>query len=363
MRSLRITTLDWYIIRKFIGTYFFAILLIIGISVVFDVAEKLDDFLNREAPLKAIIFDYYLNFIPYFANLFSSLFVFISVIFITSQMATRSEIIAILSSGISFNRLLYPYFLSALFLFILSLLLSNFVIPSANKTRIAFENVYVSYVHYSENRNIHKQVRPGLFVYLQSYSPYSQTGYKLAVEHFEGTQLLSKLWADVVQWDSVNEKWHLDKYYIRTYHDTCETLTKGQGLDTTLYLTPKEFGRTIRDMEMMNYFELNDYIDLLALQGAADINGFYVEKYTRIATPFSVFILTLIGVSVSSRKVRGGMGKNLGLGLALSFLYILFMRFSTMFAIGGTLPPLLSMWLPNIIFAEVAYMLYRRAPK
>ena len=363
MSPLRITTFDWYVIRKFIGTYFFAIALIISISVVFDVAEKMDDFMTRGAPLRAIVVDYYLNFIPYFANLFSSLFVFISVIFITSQMATRSEIIAILSSGVSFNRLLYPYFLSALVIFLLSFTLSNFVIPPANKTRIDFENSYVTWIKYKDQRDIHKQVRPGLFVYMQSYDPYDCVGYRLALESFEGRKLRAKLLSDEVRWDSVAQKWHLGKYYIREYRDSGEVLRRGDSIDTTFYLLPKDLARTNRDVETMNYFELNRYIDEQILQGASDISLCYVEKYGRTATPFAAFILTLIGVSVSSRKVRGGMGKHLGFGLGLSFTYILFMRFSTMFAIGGTLPPLLAVWVPNILFGIIAIVIYRRAPK
>lgn len=363
MKSLRLTTLDRHIIKKYIGIYFFAIALIITISVIFDLAEKIDDFLSEKAPLRAILFDYYLNFIPYFANLFSSLFVFIAVIFMTSQMAGRSEIIAILSSGVSFNRLLYPYFVAATILFLFSLILSNFVIPPANITRVQFEYKYVSRPKYNDQRNIHKQMRPGLFVYLQSYNPYVRTGYNLSVERFEGKKLKTKLLADMMEWDSVSEKWRLNKYYIREYTDSCELITSGTALDTTFALLPQDLARTNDDVETMDYFELNHYIEEMELQGASTINVCYVQKYGRVATPFATFILTLMGVSVSSRKVRGGMGKNLGVGLGLSFTYILFQRFTTMFSIGGTLSPLLAVWIPNIIFAVVAFFLYRRAAR
>ena len=363
LSTLRVTTLDWYIIRKFLGTYFFAIALILSISIVFDIAEKIDDFMSKEAPLREIVFGYYLNFIPYFANLFSSLFIFITVIFFTSKMAARCEIIAILSSGISLRRLLYPYFLSAFFLFLLSIFLSNVVIPPANRTRIDFIHKYVSRPKYNDQYDMHKQVRPGFFVYMESYSPNSRIGYRLALESFENGKLVSKLRANYVEWDTVSQKWQMGSYYIRHYTDSGERIEHGTGLDTTFYLQPSDLAHTDMDIESMNYRQLNQYIADQELQGSSYVNAAYVEKYNRVAQPFAAFILTLIGVSVSARKVRGGMGKHLGFGLGLSFSYILFMRFSTMFAIGSTLSPLLAVWLPNMIFAIVAVVLYRMAPK
>lgn len=364
MRLLGITRLDWYIIRKFIGTYFFAISLILAICVVFDFAEKVDDFMEEHAPLHAIVFDYYMNFIPYFGNLFSSLFVFITVIFITSKMANQSEIIAIFSSGISFNRLLYPYFLSSLGIFLMSVGLSNFVIPPANQTRVQFENTYISRPNYKDQEDVHKQVRPGIFVYISSYNPYSQTAYKLAMEHFDGKRLISKLRADIVTWDSVKARWHMNKYYVRYYRPGMrDSIVSGSALDTIIFLAPKDLARTKKDVQTMDYWALNEYIAKQELQGATDVNEAYVEKYSRVATPFATFILTLIGVSVSSRKVRGGMGKHLGLGLGLSFTYILFQRFAEMFSVLGGLAPLLAVWIPNFIFAGIAVFLYRKAPK
>ncbi len=363
LRSLRITILDRYIIRKFLGTYFFAIALILAISIVFDIAEKIDDFLSKEAPLRAIVVDYYLNFIPYFGNLFSSLFIFISVIFFTSKMAARSEIIAILSSGISFRRLLYPYFLSACFLFVLSIFLSNVVIPPANRTRIDFIHKYVSRPKYKDQYNMHKQVRPDFFVYMESYSPLSCVGYRVTLESFREGKLLSKLSTNYVEWDTVSQKWKLGNYYIRTYTDSCEQIEQGVSIDTAFYLIPADLAHTDLDIESMNYKQLNRYIAEQELQGSSYVNSAYIEKYNRVAQPFATFILTLIGVSVSARKVRGGMGKHLGFGLGLSFTYILFMRFTTMFAIGSTLSPLLAVWIPNMLFAVVAVILYRLAPK
>jgi len=360
----RLKTIDLYIIRKFIGTYVFAIVLIVGIAVIFDISEKLDDFMEKKPPLSAIIFDYYLNFIPYFANLFSSLFTFIAVIFFTSKMAYDTEIIAILSSGVSFKRLLYPYFVSASIIAILSFFLTSFIIPPANRVRLDFENTYIRRPFQNSDRNIHKQVRPGLFIYMKSYNSFNQTGYNFSIEHFVDNRLQSKLMSDYARWDSTKNKWTAENYYIRNYNTDGQQIIKGNRIDTIIYLTPKDFTqRTDLVIETMNLFQLNEFIDQQRLQGADNVNVFLIEKYSRLAYPFSTFILTLIGVSLSSRKVRGGIGLHIGIGLGISFTYILFMRFTTMFSVGGLLTPGIAVWIPNILFAFIAIGLYRMAPK
>ncbi len=363
MSKLKLKILDVYIIRKFIGTYFYAILLIVGIAVVFDVAEKMDDFVGKSAPLKAIVFDYYMNFIPYFANLFSSLFTFIAVIFFTSKMAYNTEIIAILSSGVSFRRMMFPYFISAAIIAIFSFVLSSFVIPPANRVRIEFENAYVKRPLVNTDRNIHRQVRPGIFVYMQSFNTYDNTGYKFTMEHIVDGQLVSKLISDYVRWNPETEKWTVNNYHIRNYTANGEEVIIGTKIDTTIYLHPTDFARRLNIVETMNMFELNEFIEQQKLQGAGNTGFYLIEKYSRFAYPFSTFILTLIGVSLSSRKARGGIGLHIGLGLALSFSYILFMRFSTMIAVGGGYSPLLAVWLPNVVYSIIAIALYRLAPK
>lgn len=363
MRRLGLKLIDIYIIRKFIGTYFYAILLIVGIAVVFDVAEKMDDFMEKGAPLKAIIFDYYMNFIPYFANLFSSLFTFIAVIFFTSKMAYNTEIIAILSAGVSFKRMMFPYFVSAAIIAIFSFLLTNFVIPPANLVRQDFENNYIKKPVRNTDRNIHRQVRPGIFVYMQSYNTYSNVGYKFAMEHYVDGELKSKLISDFVKWDTTVNKWSINNYYIRNYSESGEELIRGTKIDSNIFIHPKDFTRRLNVVESMNMFQLNDFIAEQRLQGADNVDFFLIEKYNRVAYPFSAFILTLIGVSLSSRKIRGGIGLHIGLGLALSFSFILFMRFSTMFAVGGSIDVLLSVWIPNILYAIIGIVLYKLAPK
>jgi lipopolysaccharide export system permease protein len=364
MNSFKLKIIDYYIIKKFLGTFFFALILIICIAVIFDVAEKIDDFMEKGASFKLIIFEYYLNFIPYFAVLFSSLFTFISVIFFTSKMAYNTEIVAILNSGMSFRRLMYPYMISATLLSVFSFALSNYVMPGANKKRLAFEEIYIRNKPYDyAKRNIHKQIEPGVFIYMESFENSTETGRLFSIEKFNNDSLKQKLMADHITWDSTKNKWTIYNYYIRSIDNLKETLVKGDKIDTTLNINPDEFKRRDNFVDAMSVGELNKTIKTLRLQGADNINMFIIEREKRLAFPFSTFILTMIGVTLSSRKVRGGIGMHIGLGLALSFGYILFMQFSSQFAISGQLSPFLAAWIPNIIFALISLYLYRVAPK
>jgi lipopolysaccharide export system permease protein len=356
--------IDKYIIRKFLGTFFFSLALIILIVVVFDISEKLEDFIAKDAPLKAIIFEYYFNFIPYFVNLFSPLFTFIAVIFFTSQMASRTEIVAILSSGVSYRRLLFPYMLSATVITILSLLMNNFVIPHANKKQIAFEDQYIKNEFYNNDKNIHKQISPGTFIYMERFITTQQTGVRFSIEKFAQGKLFYKLTSESIRWDSTTSKWSINNYYIRYINGMDETLKKGVRIDTTLSFTPAEFGRKDNNVGTMNYTELNDYIISEGLKGSAT-EVYKIEKYRRFAFPFATFILTLIGVSLASRKIRGGIGMHLGLGIFISFTFIMFMQISTTFAASGNelITPLTSVWIPNFLFSFLAWYLLSRAQK
>ncbi len=364
MKKFRLLLIDWYIIRKFLGTFFFTITLICLIAVVFDVSEKLDDFLQSSAPLNKIVFDYYLNFIPYFAVLFSPLFTFISVIYFTSRMAYNTEITAILCSGVSFHRLLIPYFISAFILTAFSFSLNNYVIPHANARRLQFEEVYY---HESplqvRDRNIHKQIDPGVYVYLETYNTITNTGRRFSLEKFEGGELVSKLLSDEIRWDSTAGKWNVRNYYIRDYIGDKQQVRSGISLDTTLNMTPEEFRQREDAVDAMNLGELNDFIREQKMQGTEDIDLFLLEKHQRFSFPFSAFILTLIGVSVSSKKVKGGIGMQLGIGLLISFSYIVFMQFASQFAISGAFTPFIAVWIPNVLFAIISIFLYRMAPK
>jgi lipopolysaccharide export system permease protein len=279
-------------------------------------------------------------------------------------MAYDTEIISILCSGMSFRRLLYPYMLSAALISIFSFLLSNYVILQANKKRFAFEEIYVQSNTYDyTKRNIHKQVEPGIFIYMENFSNFNNTGYKFSMEKYEGNILVSKLIADYIRWDSISNKWQLSNYYIRNIKGNKETILKGFKKDTVVKIDPKEFKRRDNFVEAMSIKELNDYIKVLKLQGADNLNIFIIEREKRLAYPFSTFILTMIGVTLSTRKARGGIGVHIGAGLTLSFAYILFMQFSSQFAISGGLSPTFAAWIPNIIFIFISMYLYWAAPK
>lgn len=358
--------IDIYIIKKFLGTFFFALALIICIAVIFDLSEKMDDFIERSAPLEAIIFDYYMNFIPYFANLFSALFVFIAVIFFTSRMAAKTEFIAIFSSGISLNRIMVPYLVAATIITMFSFILSVYVIPSANKTRIDFQNAYIrsSSVRalYGEY-NIHRQIEPGVYFYVESYNKNRDLGLRVTLENFEDMKLKSKLSAEMMVWDSVNNKWIMQNYHLRTFDGDKENIVYGVRLDTSIRITPEDFERKSNIVEAMNRRELNEFIEEQKLMGTSDVVNSKIEKYMRSSAPFATYILTVLGFALSVRKVKGGIGLNIGIGLLLSFSYILFMRFSTVFALSGMFSPLLSVWVPNIIFAVIAIGIYIMAPR
>jgi len=361
---LRLKIIDVYIIRKFLGTFFFCIVLILTIAVVFDFAEKIDNFMEKQAPVKSIIFDYYMNFIPYFAMLFAPLFVFIAVIFFTSKMAVNTEIIAILNCGMSFRRMMWPYFLSAFVIATFTFVLTNFVIPKSNLIRMDFED---KYYHSSSRRitveNIHRQVFKNVLVYMGTFNPLSQRGQNFTIEKIDSGRLISKLSATSVSYDTVKHKWTAINYYIREIKGNEEIITKGKQIDTTLIIQPNDFSRNPDFVGTMTSRELDTYIDLLRLQGSDELKLFLIEKYRRFANPFAVFILTLIGVSLSSRKIRGGIGMNIGIGLGLSFSYILFLQFASQFCLKGNLGPMLAMWIPNIIYSIIGLVLYKLAPK
>lgn len=361
---LRPKKIDAYIVSKFITTFFIALLLIIGIVIIFDISEKIDNFVAKEAPLKAIVFDYYLNFIPYFMNMFSPLFVFITVIFFTSKMAADSEIIAILSCGISFHRMMVPYIFSATLIAIFSLCLNLFIIPDANKTRLEFENQYVKTRFKSVGRNVHYQISPGEFVFAESFSSWNNTAYRFTLEKIVDNKLVSKISAESAVYNEEKNVWTLKKYFIRDYNeDLTDRIRSGKQLDTTLALSSKDFYLTEKTVETLNYHELNNLIDTQRMRGDANVKFALIEKNTRFALPFSAFILTIMGVALSSKKRRAGIGWNIGIGIALAFTYILFLRFSQMFVHTDTLPPAIALWLPNLVFAIIAGFLYRIAPK
>ena len=364
--DLKPRILDLYIVKKFIFTFFIALLLIIGIVIIFDISEKIDNFVSHEAPLKAIIFDYYLNFIPYFMNMFSPLFVFITVIFFTSKMASNSEIVAILSCGISFHRMMVPYMFSAALIALFSLTLSLFIIPNSNKVMDEFKSKYIKTSYQNTGRDIHYQISPGEFVYVESFSRWNNTAYKFTLEKVKNNRLISKLSAETAVWDSTFNGWTLKKYMIRDYTGAMtDNIRTGARLDTVINLTVTDFYLTKNTVTTLSYKELNQMIETQKMRGDDNVKLAQIEKHTRFALPFSAFILTIMGVSLSSKKRRGGIGWNIGIGIALSFSYILFLKFSEMFVYTDLLPPGIALWVPNNIGIPVqdsAEIMERAAP-
>ena len=361
-----LTRLDWYIIKKFIGTFVFSILLIIAIVIVFDFNERIDKFTSSHAPWQKIIFTYYLNFIPYFANLLSPLFVFISVIFFTSKIADNSEIIAMRSNGMSFNRLLKPYLLSAGLIAVFSFVLGGYVIPHSNVARLNFESKYIKKQKISIVNNLQLQVDTGVVAFISSYNSDTKTGVDFSLDKFVNKKLVSHLTALQIQYDTVSDvryKWRLSNYRIRKLRGMHEIITSGMQMDSIISMEPSDLLYTRNQQETMTMPELTNYIAKQRLRGSSNVKLFEVEYHKRIASAFAAFILTLIGVSLSCEKRKGGMGLSLSLGLALSFSYILFQTVSSSFAINAGWPAMISVWIPNIIFMIVAFFLYRRTPQ
>lgn len=358
--------IDRYIIAKFLGHYFFSIALIISIAVVFDYNEHIDKFVANNAPWRAIIFDYYLNFIPYFSNLFSPLFVFIAVIFFTSKLAENSEIIAMFSTGTSLHRLLKPYMFSALLIAILTYGLGAYVIPKGNVVRLEFENTYKKKKKVESARNIQMEVEPNVIAYIERFESSNNTIYRFSLDSFEGNSMTSHFTARTLVYagDADNpHRWKAKNWNLRTITDTLEHITNGLQLDTIVPVEPYDLLITKNQQETLTSPELKRYIDKQRRRGIANIKEFELEYHKRIATSFAAFILTLIGISLSARKVKGGMGLNLGIGIALSFAYIVFQTVSSTFAINGTTPPIIAVWIPNIVFLFIGIYLYWKAPK
>ena len=357
--------LDRYIIRKFLGTYIFAILMIVVVVVIFDYVEKIDDFTETQATFKSIMLDYYLNFVPFFINQFSALFTFIACIFFTSKLAYQTEIVAMLSGGMSFRRLMWPYFIAASAITTLSLVLSLWIIPVAQRDCVAFEQKHIRRnQRFQYDRHIYRQIEPGTFAYIRGFSKNSSQASFMALEKYDGSRMVGTLEASEVKFDDESKRWSAPRYITRSFDERgVEKFTQHRNLDTVLNLDIVELGRVSELIKTMNISELNEFLDQQRAKGSPDIRQIEVEHHTRYAYPIGTFILTLICVSLSSRKVRGGTGLHIGIGIALCFSYIMLNRVFEEFAKGGTMPTLLAVWLPNIIFTIVGIYLYRKAPK
>ena len=320
----------------------------------------MDDFFENQVPTKEIILDYYLPFIPYYTNMFSSLFIFISVIFFTSKLAGNSEIIAMMAAGVSYHRLMLPYFVSATFLFLFSFYLGGYVIPPATGKMLNFTDKYIEHFTSENARNVQMEVEPGTILYIESFQKRSNMGYRASLEHFDGKTLTSRITADRIRYDSAY-CWHLENYIRRDFEGMREQMTRGARLDTIIPIQPYELFITAEEAQQMTNTELRDYMEKQAARGAGNIQAFETEYHKRWASPIGAFIMTLLGVTMSSKKVRGGMGKNLGIGIVLTAAYILFSTVSTTFSVNGVMSPFMSAWLPNFIFLAIGIVLYIRA--
>ena len=358
--------LDWYIIRKFIGTYIFSIVLIISIALVFDFNENLSKFTKYHAPWRAIVFDYYANFIPYYSNLFSPLFVFIAVIFFTSKLAGNSEIIAMLSSGVSVRRLMRPYMISCVLIASVTFYLNSFVIPHGTVIRQNFESLYRNSKKNTSAENVQLQVGKGTVAYIQHYDDRYKRGYGFSLDKFEGKKLVSHMTAMEIQYDTIADAkyhWKATNWKTRTLVGLRERIVTGDVKDTVILMEPTDLVYSKGQQETFTSPELLDYISKQTSRGSGNVVQYEVEFHKRIAMSFSSFILTIIGLSLSARKRKGGMGLYLGIGLGLSFGYIMLQTVSSTFAINAGTPPVLAAWIPNLIFAFIAYFCYRHAPR
>ena len=362
--KFKLYLLDRYIIKKFLGTFFYAVLLFgVILPVIFDLTEKMDDIIEKEIPISELMFDYYLNFIPYFANLFTPIFDFISVVFFTSRMANQTEIVAILSSGVSFRRLLRPFMLSALVVAMFSFVLGSFIIPPANERRLAFEYKYMKFNWNRHFSNLHRQITPGTFVYLESYTQNTGTGFRFTQEKFNGQKMEYKISSDYIRWDSIAMQWSLDNVVVRSFQGKKESIRKFAKLDTMMQFSPRDFALADDDVEMMNFFELSKFIDRERSKGSEFIDYYLLEKHRRMANPISNIILTLIAVPLAGRKVRGGVGLHIGIGIGISFSYIMLMQISSVFATEGGMNPAIAAWIPNVLYFLLALWLLKKAPK
>ena len=357
-----IKLIDWYIIKKYLGTFVFTLGIFTVITVVFDISEKLDDFLKNEVTTYNIVFQYYAGFIPFYLNFLSPLINFIAVIFFTAKMADQTEIVPILCGGASFNRFLRPYLIASTIIFLVSMGFNLFIIPETNRLMTTFENTFLKN-HENFKGNVHLQLDSNTYIFLESFDNTSNIGNRFSLEKFDGDKLKMKIMSDRISFDTVSRKWTIDNFTKRTVDGLKEKMTKGAKIDTVLDMRPIDFDARDNIYSAMNFWELNEKIKKEKIRGSGIMVNLELEKYKRWTYPFSAYVLTLIGVALSSRKVRGGVGLPLGLGILLSFIYILFIQFANVFALKGGLPPIIAVILPNLIFGLLGIYLAIKAPK
>lgn len=361
----RLKIIDAFIIGKYLGTFLYTLVLFVIIIVIFDLSEKLDDFLENDLSAWQVLTQYYAGSIPYYVNMLSPLINFIAVIFFTAKMADQTEIVPILSGGVSFNRFLRPYFISAFIIFAANLISNLYILPYTNQIKNTFENVYVKKNDPFTKSNIHMKLDSNTYIYIDNFDNKTNIGYRFALDKFKGDMLSKKLMAETIQWDSLKRQWKLSNYTVRDVNDLKENMTSGMSLtkDTILDMRPNDFSAYDNVFESMTNKELSDKIKKEETRGSGIMSDLLFEQYKRWFQPLSAFVLTLIGVALSSRKVRGGVGLPLGLGIFFSFVYIVINQFAKMFSTKGGLPPLAAALIPTLFFGLLGFYLLRRAPK
>lgn len=358
--------LDLYIIKKFLKTFAFTVLIFSMISAVIDFSEKVEKFIEEPITRQEIIIDYYPNFILYIAGLLWPLFTLIAVIFFTSRLAYNSEIISIFNAGVSFRRLMRPYLVAATLIAGLHFVGNHWYIPKGNKTRLDIVHTHIWRDNdKGKTRDVHMFLQPDTKVYINYYRKRDSTARKFRIERFEGNQLVYLLKANSAEWQGPPNKWRLRNYEIRTFSGLEEDLVLGKGktIDTTLNLTPADFVDYKEQHTMMTTPELQQYINTQKNRGVGNTKKYEIEVHRRTAEAFTIFILTIIGMSIAARKVRGGLGFHLALGVGISAIFIFLSRFAIVFATGQAIPVLLGIWMPNIVFSFVAAYLVVNAQK
>lgn len=354
-------TLDRYIIRQFLGTFFLILVLIMAIAVVFDVSEKTEDFAKMTAGWKEILFDYYVNFVLYYSNLFSGLLIFIGVLLFTSKLAGRTEVIAMLSSGVSYPRFLRPYFITATLLTALALYMNHEVLPRANKTRLAFEKAHIWSTFRIHDHHLLREIEPGTIAYFESYDAPLRTGFRFSLEDWDDGALKSKLICERAVYDTLSGRWTLHNWQLRNLAP--ETVTRGDVMDTLIPFKPADLGQRLAIAGAMGREEIAEFIKAEKARGSSTVAHYEVERHQRTSYPFATYVFTLIGVGIASRKVRGGTGVHLALGVLLVLLYVFAMKLTTVAATNASFDPLIAVWIPNVIFGLVGIWIYWKAPK
>ncbi|MBC8984687.1 LptF/LptG family permease [Pedobacter sp. N36a] len=361
----RIKIIDWYIISKYLGTFIYTLTLFVIIIVIFDLSEKLDDFLGNNLTFWQVVTLYYAGSIPFYVNMLSPLINFIAVIFFTAKMADQTEIVPILSGGVSFNRFLLPYFISAFIIFAVNLGSNLYILPYTNQIKNNFENNFIKKNDPSSKTDIHMKLDAKTYIYMKSFDNKTKVGSQFTLDNFKGDILTKKIVADEIKWDSLKRSWKLTNYTVRNIDGLKETMINGSTVpkDTVLDMRPDDFSAYDNIYENLSNKDLSEKIKKEEIRGSGIMNDLLFERYKRYLQPLSAFVLTLIGVALSSRKVRGGVGLPLGIGIILSFGYIVLNQFAKMFSLKGGISPLFAVLLPTIFFGLLGYYLLRKAPK